>query len=135
MAIAGDTVRVLAGTYAETVKPNFGNSGNPVTFSAAPGVTVTGEAGNSTDGGGFRLYNCTPVCAGTSYVVIDGFTVTGTADHGIYASGSHRLIIRNNHVSYPAVRHIIVVVFTCLAQRIQRSQGTRRITTVSTVSG
>jgi parallel beta-helix repeat protein len=99
VAFAGDTVRVLAGTYAETVKPNSGTAGSPVTFLASPGVTVTGEASNSTSGGAFRLYKCSPVCGGTSYVVIDGFTVTGTADHGIYANGSHNLVIRNNHVS------------------------------------
>ncbi len=40
VAIAGKTVRVLAGTYAETVNgPNSGTAGNPITYSAAPGVT------------------------------------------------------------------------------------------------
>ena len=55
IAVAGDTVRVLAGTYAEVVKPNSGTAGNPVTFSAAPGVIVTGPPGNSTNGGAFRI--------------------------------------------------------------------------------
>ncbi len=100
VAFAGDTVRVLAGTYAETVKPNSGDSVNPVTFSAAPGVTVTGEAGNSASGGGFRLYSCdTSGCTGKSYVVIDGFIISGTADHGIYATDSNHLTISHNHVS------------------------------------
>jgi parallel beta-helix repeat protein len=94
LALAGDTVSVLAGTYPETVKPlNSGSAGNPVTFSAAPGVTVTGESGNATNGGGFRLFN-------KSYIVIDGFNITGTADYGIYVSTANHITISNNHVSY-----------------------------------
>ena len=92
-AVAGDTVRVLAGTYAETVKPNSGTAGNPVTFSAAPGVTVTGIPGNSTNGGGFRITS-------KSYIVVDGFTITGTADYGIILDTSSHITISNNHVSY-----------------------------------
>jgi parallel beta-helix repeat protein len=94
LALAGDTVSVLAGTYAETVKPtNNGLSGSPITFSAAPGVTVTGEAGNTSSGGGFRL-------SSKIYIVIDGFTIYNTADYGIYVSSSHDITISNNHVSY-----------------------------------
>ena len=93
VAFAGDTVRVLAGTYAETVKPNSGISGNPVTFLASPGVIVTGEPGSSTAGGAFRFLS-------KSYIVVDGFAVTGTADHGIYAADSNHLTISHNHVSY-----------------------------------
>ena len=91
--VGGDILRVLAGTYAETVKPSSGIAGNPITVSAAPGVTVTGDAGNSTNGGGFRLF-------GKSYIVIDGFTITSTADYGIYTYGSDHITITNNHVSY-----------------------------------
>ena len=93
VAVAGDTVRVFAGTYAETVKPNSGTAGNPVTFSAAPGVTVTGVAGNSTNGGAFRITS-------KSYIVVDGFNVTGTADYGIILDTSNHITISNNHVSY-----------------------------------
>ena len=40
----GDTVQVVAGTYAETVNPSAsGTSGNPITYTAAAGVTVTGN--------------------------------------------------------------------------------------------
>jgi len=92
-AVAGDTVRVLAGTYAEVVKPNSGTAGNPVTFSAAPGVTVTGPAGNSTNGGAFRITS-------KSYIVVDGFTITGTADYGIILDTSNHITLSNNHVSY-----------------------------------
>ncbi len=94
LADAGITVSVLAGTYAETVKPNAnGVAGSPITYSAAPGVVVTGEAGNAANGGGFRLY-------GKNYIVIDGFTITGTADYGIIATSSTFITISNNHVSY-----------------------------------
>jgi parallel beta-helix repeat protein len=83
---------VLAGTYAEKVKPYYsGIDGSPVTFSAAPGVTVTGDG--TASGSAFRL-------TGWSYVTVDGFNVTGTSDHGIYVSSSDHIIISNNHVSY-----------------------------------
>ena len=90
---AGKTARVLAGTYPETVKPNSGTVGNPVTFSAAPGVTVTGIADNSTNGGAFRITS-------KSYIVVDGFTITGTADYGIILDTSNHITLSNNHVSY-----------------------------------
>jgi parallel beta-helix repeat protein len=95
VADAGDTVHVMAGTYAETVKPAWnGGSGLPLTFKAeSPAVTVTGEAGNASNGGAFRLY-------GKGYIVIDGFNVTGTADYGIIATSSQYITIKNNHVSY-----------------------------------
>jgi parallel beta-helix repeat protein len=93
IAVAGDTVRVLAGTYAETVKPNKnGSDGSPITYSAAPGVIVTGETGNATNGGAFRLY-------AKSYIVIDGFTINGTADYGIIVTSSSQITLKNNHVS------------------------------------
>ena len=93
MAIAGDTVQVLAGTYAETVTvPKSGSAGLPITYSAAPGVTVTGN-GLAKGGDAFQI-------SGKSYVIVDGFTITGTADNGIYVSGSNRITIANNHVSY-----------------------------------
>ena len=93
LAVAGDTVQVLAGTYAETVNgPNSGTAGLPITYSAAPGVTVTGN-GLAISGGGFRM-------SGKSYIVVDGFTITGTDDYGIYTFGSNNITITNNHVSY-----------------------------------
>ena len=91
VAIAGDTVHVLAGTYPEKVRPNSGTAGNPVTLSAEPGVTVTGDGSSS--GSAFRL-------TGLSYITIDGFIVTATTEHGIYSSGSNHIIISNNHVHH-----------------------------------
>ncbi len=88
LAAAGQTVRVLAGTYAETVNgANSGTSGNPITYSAAPGVTVTGATGN-----GFTVTS-------KSYIVIDGFTVSDTVGYGIAVSTSNHITVSNNHVS------------------------------------
>lgn len=90
----GDTVIVVAGTYAETVYPNSGTAGNPITFHANPGVTVTGQPGTATVAySGFALSN-------DSYVVIEGFNITQTSAKGIYADSSNHLTITNNHVSY-----------------------------------
>ena len=91
LVTAGQTVRVLAGAYAETVNgPNSGTAGNPITYSAAPGVTVTGN-GTAT-GNAFRMST-------KSYIVIDGFTIKDTVDYGIYASASDHITISNNDVS------------------------------------
>ncbi len=91
LAAAGDTVRVVAGTYAETVNgPNSGTAGNPITYSAAPGVTVTGNG--SPTGAAFRM-------TGKSYIVIKGFAIANTVDYGIFASGSDHITITDVRVS------------------------------------
>ncbi len=95
VADAGDTVQVLHGTYPETVKPsNDGGAGSPITFFVAQGVTVTvsGAAGNSTTGGAFRITQ-------KNYIVIDGFTISHTADSGILLTLSDNITVRNNQVS------------------------------------
>jgi parallel beta-helix repeat protein len=92
-AVAGDTVQVLAGSYAETTAvPKSGSAGLPITYSGAPGVTVTGN-GLASGGDAFQI-------SSKSYVIVDGFTITGTADNGIYVSNSNHITISNNHVSY-----------------------------------
>ena len=89
IAAAGDTVQVLAGSYDETVNgANSGSVGQPITYSAVPGVTLTSTTSNA-----FRITS-------KSYIVVDGFTITGTAAQGIYVSGSNNITISNNHVSY-----------------------------------
>ena len=93
MAVAGDAVRILAGSYAETVTaPKSGSAGLPITYSAASGVAITGN-GTASSGSSFRISN-------KSYIVIDGFTVTNTASYGVYVSTSNHITISNNHVSY-----------------------------------
>ncbi|MBP9135304.1 MAG: right-handed parallel beta-helix repeat-containing protein, partial [Saprospiraceae bacterium] len=92
-AVAGDTVRVLAGSYAETVTiPKSGSAGLPITYSAAPGVIITGN-GLASGGSAFRIST-------KSYIIVDGFNVNSTADNGIYVSTSNHITISNNHVSY-----------------------------------
>lgn len=94
LATAGRTVRVLNGTYAETVYPNSGAVGSPVTFQADPGVKVTGDP--SGFGSAFAL-------SLDSYVVIDGFEITNTPYKGIYVDASNHITISNNHVSRAGV--------------------------------
>ncbi len=92
-AVAGEIVRVLAGSYAETVTVPFsGSNGLPITYTAASGVIVTGN-GQKSGGSAFRI-------SSKSYIIINGFTVTGTADRGVYVSNSNNITISNNHVSY-----------------------------------
>ena len=91
-AVAGDTVRVLHGTYAETVYPLSGSAGQPVTFKANPGVTVRGNSAGF--GSAFAI------SSGKSYIVIDGFNITETKYMGIWVSGANHITITNNHISY-----------------------------------
>ena len=99
-AMAGDTVLVLAGTYAETVNAvRSGTAGNPITFSATPGVIVTGN-GTAT-GSAFRV-------VAQNYIVIDGFTINNTKENGMYLSGSN-LTVSNNIVTNSAANGIYVV--------------------------
>jgi hypothetical protein len=93
VAVAGDRIHVLAGTYPETVKPkNSGIAGSPISFLGSSGVVVTGTAGDTSTGGGFRL-------SGNSYITIDGFIIQDTPDHGIVAIGSNHLTITNNRIT------------------------------------
>jgi parallel beta-helix repeat protein len=91
VAVPGDTVHVLHGTYAETIYPPSGTAGNLVTFKADPGVTVTGNSAGF--GSAFAIST-------KSYIVIDGFNVTQTKYMGIYVTNSSYITLSNNHVSY-----------------------------------
>ena len=96
LVTAGEIVRVLAGAYAETVQgTHSGTAGNPITYSAAPGVTVTGNGTSSSTGCAFRMTGSSM----HSYIVIDGFTVTDTLAYGICATDSDHLTLSNNDVS------------------------------------
>jgi parallel beta-helix repeat protein len=87
---AGQTVQVASGTYSEQVTvPVSGTSTAPITFTAAPGatVTVTGKVN------GFAV-------SSKSWITISGFTVTNTSGNGIYVSGSSHITVTGNHVTY-----------------------------------
>jgi parallel beta-helix repeat protein len=88
-AVAGDTVAVNGGPYAggTSVTPaNSGASGSPITFTASPGVTITG---------GTRAFTL----SSRNFIVINGFTVTNTTSYGIFVSGSSNDVVSNNTVS------------------------------------
>jgi parallel beta-helix repeat protein len=88
-AQAGDTVLVNAGTYTgSSVNPtNSGAAGSPITFTANAGVTISG---------GTRAF----AISSRNYIVVNGFTVTGTTSYGIYVSGGSNVTISNNTVSF-----------------------------------
>jgi parallel beta-helix repeat protein len=89
-AVAGQTVHVLAGTYAEQVTPiHSGQSGAPITFLGVPGTMITGSA----SGYAFKI-------SGKSWIVISGFTVRNTVGHGIYITNSSFITVSGNDVSY-----------------------------------
>jgi len=90
LVVAGQTVQVASGTYSEQVTvPVSGTSTAPITFTAAPGatVTVTGKVN------GFAV-------SSKSWITISGFTVTNTSGNGIYISGSSHITVTGNNVSY-----------------------------------
>jgi parallel beta-helix repeat protein len=117
-SIPGDTVQVLAGTYAETVFVNYsGVAGSPITFQGSPGVTITGDPAGF--GSAFAVST-------KSYVVIDGFNITETKYKGIYVDSSNHITISNNHVTYAGIN----------AGYDQHQQGIFiRNTTYSTITG
>jgi parallel beta-helix repeat protein len=83
----GDTVQVLAGTY--TGPMTFaapGTAGAPITFAADPGVLISGGSNGI-------------VASSKSYVVINGFSVTGTTGYGISVSGGSNVTVSNNTVT------------------------------------
>ena len=73
----GTTVVVGSGTYNEQVNVRSGTAGSPVTFTAAPGATVTVTGGKY----GFYVSN-------KSYVNIEDFNITNTGSDGIHVSSN-----------------------------------------------
>ena len=89
IATAGVTVVVASGTYAGNVSvKNSGTSVAPITFTTAPGASVTVAGGTN----GF-------VTSSKSWIVIRGFNVTQTTGAGITMSSGSNLWVDGNHVS------------------------------------
>lgn len=89
VAQAGDTVLVSAGTYAGTsVNPaRSGAAGSPVTFTASSGVSITG---------GTRAF----ALASRNYIVISGFTISGTSSAGISVSSGMDDVVSGNVITH-----------------------------------
>jgi len=89
--VAGDTVIVRAGTYTGFVLgwdfPQNGTPDNPITFHAEPGVVINARNNRTPDGINLE---------GTSYIVIEGFAVSGIDRAGIRSVQNNHVIIRNN---------------------------------------
>jgi nitrous oxidase accessory protein NosD len=86
-ANAGDTVLVHAGTYLGFQVMKSGTASAPLTVKAEAGVNINGAG--TTDRDAIHVENA-------SYVIIDGFTVTGATRSGISSITSDHITIRNN---------------------------------------
>lgn len=84
---AGDTVVVRAGSYAGFNLSTTGTEAAPITFSGEDGATVDRDNPDTPDGINIE---------GVSYVVVEGFTVTGTSRAGIRAALCDHVTIRDN---------------------------------------
>jgi Right handed beta helix region/Divergent InlB B-repeat domain len=84
---AGDLVIVRAGHYAGLYLTTSGTATDPITFHGEPGAIV--DTQNPTTQDGINL-------EGASYVIVEGFTVTGVPRAGIRSVVNQHVIIRNN---------------------------------------
>jgi len=92
--VAGDTVYIRAGTYAEQVIPqNSGSAGQPITYAAYPSETAiidgTGVAVPEYSG----LFNL----AGRDYIRVSGLRVIHSDYYGIVAENSSHVTIEYNY--------------------------------------
>lgn len=89
VVVAGKTVLVAAGTYAEKVTvPRSGTATEPIEFRAVDGASVIVTGGTY----GFTI-------SSRAYVRIVGFTITNTTSRGIYVSGSNNIVLSGNTVT------------------------------------
>jgi parallel beta-helix repeat protein len=93
LAVAGQTVKVFSGTYAENVIPaHSGAAGSPIIFTAARGAHVV-VTGKTTGSNGFTIL-------GKKYITIRKFTISGTSGHGIAATSACSFLrIIGNHIT------------------------------------
>jgi hypothetical protein len=85
---AGDLVIVRAGRYAGFDLRRSGTAADPIVFRADPGVVIdVPNPVRTSDGINLE---------GASYIVIEGFTVTGMPKAAIRAVTNHHVVIRGN---------------------------------------
>jgi parallel beta-helix repeat protein len=90
LAVAGQTVLIASGIYAENVTvANSGTLSAPIVFAAASGASVTVTGGAH----GFTI-------SGRSWITVRGITVTGTSSDGIYVSSSSNITLASDHVTF-----------------------------------
>jgi hypothetical protein len=89
---AGDFVTVVAGNYTGFYLDTSGTAVAPIEFFAQPGVVINHQNGTTPDGINLE---------GASYVVIDGFTVSGMPRAGVRSVGDSDALAK-----FVTVRHV-----------------------------
>ncbi|MBI5819497.1 MAG: right-handed parallel beta-helix repeat-containing protein [Verrucomicrobia bacterium] len=92
--VAGDTVRIKAGTYHERVIPkNSGSAGKPITYAAFPGHEVTVDGQGIVFGWGSGLFHIKD----KSGITVSGLRIVNSAYYGVSISGnaSHITLEKN----------------------------------------
>ena len=84
---AGDSVIVLAGNYTGFYHTTSGTASQKIIFTAQQGVIINAPNGITNDGINLE---------GSSYIVVEGFKVTGVPRAGIRSVLNQHVIIRNN---------------------------------------
>ncbi|GEM_PF-2406633 len=107
--VAGDTVFIRAGTYAEQVLPaNSGTAGNPIVYMSYPGDVVTID-GNSVS---LQEWEGLFEIDSKSYITVSGLRVVNVGPNGnntgIQVENSNHIIIKNNYTNNTASSGIIV---------------------------
>jgi len=87
VAGAGDSVIVLAGTYAGFYQTTSGTAAQPIVFSAEANVIINAPNGTTNDGINLE---------GSDHIVIEGFKITGVPRAGIRSVINTGVVIKNN---------------------------------------
>ncbi len=108
-AVAGDTCQIFAGTYAGWTQSANGSAGNPITFTANTGDTVTVTSGIDLSGRGYitisrlALQGTISGNQTTNHCLIDHNTDTTTVFSIVYNLGTYTSadnVISNNTVTF-----------------------------------
>jgi hypothetical protein len=106
LAKAGDTVKVLAGTYIPqnsgrtrgmVVFRNSGTTGNPITFEAVGDVRIKGDGGVANFSGIFEINAARNNNTVIHDIVIRGFRLENSAWFGIRVNRAKNIVLENNY--------------------------------------